>query len=89
MPSCFALNCTTRNASHRLPSDKLRRKQWLNNIRREVGELDLEEVRLCLLFHITGVHSWEGNQFHHSCNHTNDYNYNKNGCLQLPLRLLH
>ena len=48
MLSCFAVNCTTRN-SHRLPpeTEKLRRKQWLNNIRRDIRGVNLDQVRLC------------------------------------------
>ena len=47
MPSCFAVNCTSRNANHRLPSDNSKRKIWLNKIRRETRGLDLEKARLC------------------------------------------
>ena len=49
MPSCFAVNCTSRNSSHRLPpeTEKIRREQWLNNIRCETVGLNLDNVRLC------------------------------------------
>ena len=55
---CYAMNCTNRSKSlHRIPpaTDKLKRKQWIHNMRRDIRNIDVESIRLC------------SNHFTHDC----------------------
>ena len=46
----YAMNCANRSkSSHRIPptTDKLKRKQWIHNMRRDICEIDVDNIRFC------------------------------------------